>query len=140
MDIASITSATPYQSGETRVPVKTLGQDDFLKLIIEQLRNQDPMNPQKDTEFIGQMAQFSALEQAKTMQHDIAGLRTQQQLLQANDLIGRSVQLQAGDGTLIEGIVSSVVVDSGVPKLSVNGHAYDMSQVFSVALAPTSSP
>ena len=61
--------------GSTRLPVQTLNQNDFLKLVLAQLTNQDPLNPQKDTEFIAQMTQFSALEQAKSMQTDIYALQ-----------------------------------------------------------------
>ena len=42
-----------------RMPAQKLGQDEFIKILVTQLRSQDPLNPQKDTEFIGQMAQFS---------------------------------------------------------------------------------
>lgn len=44
-----------------------LGKDDFLKLLITQVQNQDPMNPSSDTDFIAQMAQFSALEQMQNL-------------------------------------------------------------------------
>ena len=55
----------------------TLGQDDFLQLLVKQMTAQDPMNPQGDTEFIAQMAQFSSLEQTKSMSSDIAMLKAQ---------------------------------------------------------------
>ncbi|MBS0151689.1 MAG: flagellar hook assembly protein FlgD [Nitrospira sp.] len=54
----SITS-TPEQTGP-----KTLGQDDFLKLLVTQLKNQDPLKPTDNTEFVSQLAQFSQLEQS----------------------------------------------------------------------------
>ena len=44
-----------------------LGKDEFLKLLVTQLQNQDPLNPQDDTQFISQLAQFSALEQMTNM-------------------------------------------------------------------------
>lgn len=123
--------------GSTRVPVQTLGQEDFLKLLIAQLQAQDPMNPQKDTEFISQMASFSALEQSKTMQQDIAALRGDQQILQANALIGRVVALPNAAGTVVSGAVTGVQMNAGVPLIVVNGSAYPLSSVLSIGPAPT---
>lgn len=48
-----------------------LGKDSFLKLLITQLRNQDPLNPMQDKEFIAQMAQFSTLEQMQELNKNI---------------------------------------------------------------------
>jgi flagellar basal-body rod modification protein FlgD len=71
------TTSNPVElpDATARTPVQTLGQEDFLNLLVAQMSQQDPMNPQKDNEFIAQMAQFSALEQSKTMQQDMAALR-----------------------------------------------------------------
>ena len=80
-----------------RVPVKLLGQREFLKLLVVQMRNQDPMQPVSDTEFIAQMAQFSSLEQTKTMGADIAKLRQGNDFLQATNLLGKEVRLITGD-------------------------------------------
>ena len=104
-----------------------------------QMTNQDPMNPQKDTEFIAQMTQFSALEQSKSMQQDIARLQTVQTFMQANAVLGRVVALQDEQGALVHGIVSAVQVEAGTPKLIVNGQAYDLSTLLSVEPA-TANP
>jgi flagellar basal-body rod modification protein FlgD len=132
---AAITSTTAsnYTSGSTRVPIQTLGQDDFLKLLVTQMTSQDPMNPQKDTDFIAQMAQFSSLEQSKTMQSDIAALKAQQSVVQANSMIGATVTLQVNDTTTATGMVSSVSIDNGTPKLVVGGQTYGLDQVLSIA-------
>jgi flagellar basal-body rod modification protein FlgD len=125
------------QSAATVLPtvIKTLSQDDFLKLLVVQMKSQDPLNPKQDTEFIAQMTQFSALEQSKAMQKDIAGLRGDQELLQADALIGRSVTLHDGKVLVAPGVVSSVDVVDGTPKIVVNGKQYLMSQVLSISVA-----
>jgi flagellar basal-body rod modification protein FlgD len=118
----------------TGLPIKTLNQDDFLKLLVVQMQSQDPMNPKQDTEFIAQMTQFSALEQSKSMQKDIAALRGDQEILQADAMIGRFVTLQNGQGLVVPGIVSSVQVKEGTPQIVVNGGSYDLSQVLSISV------
>jgi flagellar basal-body rod modification protein FlgD len=136
MSVSSINSvsstATTDQSGETRVPTQTLDQNDFLQLLVTQMTQQDPMNPMKDTEFIAQMASFSALEQSKEMQQDMA-------LLQATDLIGRTVSLEDDSGTQTSGTVSGVEVESGAPKIIVDGVSYDLSTLRGVMPAVTNT-
>ena len=136
--INSVTSSTGTTTdANARLPVQTLGQDDFLKLLVAQLSAQDPMNPQKDTEFIAQMAQFSALEQSRAMQTDISGLRTDQQVAQANGMIGRTVTLQDTAGATVTGVVSGLSLASGTPQILVNGQAYALSSVRGVTVTPT---
>jgi flagellar basal-body rod modification protein FlgD len=120
-------------STTARVPTETLGQDDFLQLLILQLSNQDPLDPMKDTEYIAQLAQFSTLQATTAMQQKIAEMSSQQQFLQANALIGREVILQDDQGAAISGAVSAVLVDSGTSKIVVNGQAYDLSQLLFVS-------
>jgi flagellar basal-body rod modification protein FlgD len=119
------------QSGtEARLPVQTLGQQDFLKLLIAQMTSQDPLNPKTDMEMIPQMVQFTALEQTKTMQADIA-------TLQANSLLGRTVELQEdGLPTTVTGQVTAVQMKEGMPQLVVSGRTWDLKNVLSITPAP----
>ena len=115
--ISATNSSTIYsREGSTRTPVQTLDQGDFLNLLVAQMSQQDPMNPQKDTEFIAQMAQFSALEQSKSMQQDMAALR-------ANTLLGNYVTVKDDANTdtgTNTGLVESVEIKDGVANLIVN--------------------
>jgi flagellar basal-body rod modification protein FlgD len=132
---AASSSNSDYLAGTTNTAAtsKALGQQDFLKLLVAQLSAQDPLNPQKDTDYLAQLAQFSSLEQTKSMQTDLAQLRSDQQMTQAQALLGRTVQIQTGADTTITGRVQAVQIDAGTPKLSVNGLLYDLSQVTAIA-------
>jgi flagellar basal-body rod modification protein FlgD len=119
----------------------TLTQNDFLKLLVAQMSAQDPLNPQSNTDFAAQMAQFSALQTSQATQSDMSSLQASQQVQQANGMIGRNVTLMAQDGTTPTGLVMGVQIVSGVPKIVVNGSLYDMSQVLAISASPiTSTP
>lgn len=130
--VNSATAASSYTSTQERTPTQVLGQDDFLKLLVAQMTSQDPLSPQKDTEFISQMASFTSLEQTKTMQKDMAQMRGDQQVLQANSLLGRTVIVQADKATKVAGQVSAVEIEAGKPMVVVNGQSYDLSQVLTI--------
>lgn len=140
-NISGINTLTASDTAETasRLPVQTLGQQDFLKLLVAQLTSQDPMNPKQDTEFIAQMAQFSALEQSKSMQTDMAQLRGDQQMLQAYSLLGQTVELQVEGQDPVLGTVSAVQNEAGTPKLMVEGKSYSLDQVLVVYPTPVTT-
>ena len=110
-----------------------LGQDDFLKLLVTKMTAQDPMNPQADTDFIAQMAQFSSLEQARSMTQDMSTLRLQQEMLTANGLIGRNISLTDGENQIGHGVVNSVAVSEGELAVVVDGKNYSLGQVSSIS-------
>lgn len=96
-----------------------LGKDDFLKLLIGQMQNQDPLSPSDPSEQMGQMTQFSILEQ-------ISNLAQSQQAAAANDydqqalaLIGRTVTYTRSDGTSASGVVSQVTFTTKGPALTI---------------------
>lgn len=68
---------------------QTLGKDEFLKILITQLQNQDPMQPMQDRDFIAQMAQFSSVEQLMNIQTQLGSLH--QALGMSSSLIGKEI-------------------------------------------------
>jgi flagellar basal-body rod modification protein FlgD len=123
------TTAAGLSGATTPVlPQQTLGQADFLKLLVTQMTSQDPLNPQSGTDFVAQMAQFSTLQSSQVMQSDMA-------TLQANSLIGRTVSVTSAGSPQTAGVVSAVQIQSGTPQVVVNGQTYDLSDI--VAIVPT---
>jgi flagellar basal-body rod modification protein FlgD len=111
--MTSIASTPPASSGTTSAPATAaqaaiLGKDDFLKLLVTQLRNQDPMNPVEDRDFMAQMAQFSSVEQLANMSTAIERMSTASQATQSVALIGRTITWKRDDDTTGEGVAQSV--------------------------------
>ncbi|MEH7234769.1 flagellar hook assembly protein FlgD [Bacillus sp. JJ1562] len=107
-----------------------LGKDDFLKILMTQLQNQDPMNPMEDKDFIAQMATFTSLEQMtnmnSTLEKFVSGQQGEQ-LLKYSNMIGKKVEYsfktEDEDGREIlkngQGIVTSVSQKSGYIELEL---------------------
>ncbi|HAH60673.1 MAG TPA: flagellar hook assembly protein FlgD, partial [Treponema sp.] len=72
---------------------QSLGKDDFLKLLLTQLSNQDPTSPMENTEFIAQMAQFSSLEQMTNMNSEFTKMAALFKTSEASSVIGKTVEL-----------------------------------------------
>jgi flagellar basal-body rod modification protein FlgD len=124
--IQSTTSATsPAASGAGQsAAAGALGKDDFLKLLVGQLRHQDPMNPTGDQDFIGQMAQFSMLEQLSNLAQATQELTQSTSVAQTVGLLGRTVTYAGADGTPITGTVDGVdLAAGGSATLTVGGQA-----------------
>jgi|SRR5690625_3327717 len=84
----------------SRTPSPELGKEEFLKILMVQLQNQDPLNPMEDKEFISQMATFSSLEQMMNMASSIDSLVQSQlvsPIVQYSHMIGQSVSYEIYD-------------------------------------------
>jgi flagellar basal-body rod modification protein FlgD len=120
-----------YQAKTKKTGSNILGKDDFLKILITQLQNQDPTSPMQDREFIAQMASFSSLEQMtnmnQTMQQFLT-FQTEASLLQQSQMIGKQVTYESEtvdeDGEKVieekEGIVKAVVFEKGSVMLEMS--------------------
>ena len=93
----STTTSTSSTSSVTTATNDTLGKDAFLKLLVAELSNQDPLNPMEDREFISQMATFSSLEQMQNMNSTLTSM-SEANKFNAVQYIGKAIAFTAGDG------------------------------------------
>lgn len=118
LDVSSL--ALP-ETGK-RKDVKSLGQEDFLALMVQQLKNQDPMKPMENGEFLGQMAQFSTVNGIAEMSKSVSALTeafNSGQALQAASMVGRTVLTEGSTGVLPAGGSLAGAVE--LPEASANG-------------------
>ncbi|MCM3732164.1 flagellar hook assembly protein FlgD [Fictibacillus nanhaiensis] len=120
-----------YQAKTKQTGSNILGKDDFLKILITQLQNQDPTSPMQDREFIAQMASFSSLEQMtnmnQTMQQFLT-FQTEASLLQQSQMIGKQVTYESetvnAEGEKVveekEGTVKAVLFERGSVMLEMS--------------------
>ena len=122
-----------YKNG--RKVKSTLGKDDFLKLLIVQLENQDPTKPMEDKAFIAQMAQFSSLEQMTEMNKTLSNLIVNNKVNNAYSLLGKWVEvLDKNTNRLENGMVTEVSFDNGIPTVSFNGLNYSVDDIVKVSM------
>ncbi|MDQ5985771.1 MAG: hypothetical protein CSYNP_01488 [Syntrophus sp. SKADARSKE-3] len=99
----AISQATTHTSTATG---KTLGKDDFLKMLLAQMKNQDPLNPQDGAQFASQLAQFSSLEQLQNLNASISNQTLSMTTMahtQAVSMIGKTVNISGGNSLVAAG-------------------------------------
>ncbi len=123
--------------GFDRVVKKNLDQSDFLKLLATQMANQDPLSPQKDTDFIAQMSSFSSSAQMSDMVKTLKAFIVTQDFSSAQNMLGKYVTVTK-DKVSTSGLVSSVGYNAdGVSEIKIGDKSFSPSDVTAVsATAP----
>jgi flagellar basal-body rod modification protein FlgD len=126
-----MSAASNSVSSTNPVASQSLTQANFLQLLVTQMTSQDPLNPESDTDFAAQLAQFSSLQETQVMTGNL-------QTIQATGLIGKTVAVTPSTGgSPVVGVVSSVQIAAGTPEIVVNGQVYNLSQITGVTATVT---
>ncbi|OGV68983.1 MAG: hypothetical protein A3K19_31030 [Lentisphaerae bacterium RIFOXYB12_FULL_65_16] len=136
----SATPTTGQTTATTKSTVDTLGADDFLKLVVAQLQNQDPMNPMGNEEFVLQMAQLTTLEQSRSMANAVSSMAGAARLGSAASLIDRNVQYEDPvTGQVLTGVVTQVQADADKVEVIIDGQAVPLANLVQIGSVASSS-
>ncbi len=129
MNVDATGSPSSLTAAAGAPPKEELGKDAFMQLLVTQLQNQDPINPQSNEDFIAQLASFSSLEAQNNLNDSFLGLAILQQsnalmsqLTEGSSLIGQNVKYDdPTTGAAMEGTVDSIRIQDGIAVLNVGG-------------------
>ena len=117
MQVAAV-SGQNTSTSQTAKSAFGLEFESLLRIILTQLTYQDPLKPLENAEFVSQLAQFSQLQQTQSMNDQLTSLLAAQSATQATNLLGRTVDVAAGQAT-VSGKVETVSFTSGQPVVTI---------------------
>ncbi|MBT8225279.1 MAG: flagellar hook capping protein [Dactylosporangium sp.] len=129
------TSAGATSAASGSAATTGMDQDTFLKLLVAQLKYQDPSKPVDSSQFMSQTAQFTMVEQLTSLASGQGDLLAAQLRLGASNLIGRTVTYPDADDNLITGVVASATFSGSSPTLRVGNTDVPLSSVREVRTA-----
>jgi flagellar basal-body rod modification protein FlgD len=136
-------TTTPVSTAQNTNQIKSstkmsLKTEDFIKMMVTQLQNQDPMDPMKNQDLLAQMSQIGQLQSTTSLQSSITSMMTQNQIGAASSLIGKVVQGMDAQKNTVQGQVNSVLVQSdGVVLQLDNGAQLPLGNVTAITSTAT---
>jgi len=134
------TSAIPSSSNSSQTSAGNLAltSQDFIKMMVTQLQNQDPLQPTSNSELLSQMSQIGQLQSATDLQSSLKTMVLQNQIGAAGNLIGKSVTGVDDTTAPVSGVVKSVSVANNTVTLNLdNGKSLGLNNVTTIAGQPT---
>lgn len=142
--VQSITGTGATQDTQpTRNVLPELDRDAFLKLLVLQLQNQDPLEPISNGDMLAQLAQFASLEQMNKLNESfemMSGNFDQLNFISASQLLGKTVEGIDLNGIPQQGVVERVGLNGSVVELLVNGQPMSMAGIISIDNTAASTP
>ncbi|MBV8660346.1 MAG: flagellar hook capping protein [Burkholderiales bacterium] len=110
---------TSPSTGNANLQAAGITQQEFLKILLTQLTQQDPLKPMDNTQFVTQLAQFSQMEQAQEINTNVSNTLAVQTSTQSIGLLGKTVTLSSLTGTPTSGVVTAIDFSGNSPRLTV---------------------
>jgi flagellar basal-body rod modification protein FlgD len=133
MTTTPVAAGSPNKVQSKNFQLKT---EDFIKMMITQLQNQDPMEPAKNQELLAQMSQIGQLQSTTLLQDSLKGIVLQNNLGAAGNLIGKLIKGMDENGETLQGLVTSVRVQDDDVYLELDsGKTVELGRVTSISSA-----
>jgi flagellar basal-body rod modification protein FlgD len=111
-----------------------LGKNEFMNILVTQLRFQDPLRPMDDREFIAQMAQFTALEQMQNLNREFTKIKA---INMVGNFVTARIEGEGPEPDMLHGLVESVTFEGSRTNMVVNGRTVDAEDIISVHMHGT---
>jgi flagellar basal-body rod modification protein FlgD len=131
------TPTSLYSPPATAQPSQTMTAQDFMQLLIAQLKNQDPSQPMDSAAMVQQTTELGMMQSLSSVQSNTDSSYLLQMQTAAADLIGKTVTYNDASGVSTSGLVSSVSFHGSTPTVTVNGGDIDLSRVLGISSTPT---
>ncbi|KQN41372.1 flagellar hook assembly protein FlgD [Frigoribacterium sp. Leaf44] len=134
VDVATqIAAANAAKSGSSRATANTMDSEMFMKLLVTQLKNQDPSTPMDTNAMMSQTTQLAMMEQVTAQTTTADENFSLQMRIAASNLVGREVSYTGPDGVEVKGTATSVSFAEAVPKVSVGGKEVALDLISGIA-------
>jgi flagellar basal-body rod modification protein FlgD len=118
---------------KTTNPLTDLGSSQFMQLLLAQLRNQNPLEPMQDKDFMGQITQVNSLQELQKMNRTLDKLLKTDTLTKAAGLMGKTVEVKGPDGQTRSGEVTGLSLQNGDVLLWLGGETVPLASVTRVS-------
>ncbi|WBM80109.1 flagellar hook capping protein [Cryobacterium breve] len=136
---AAATAGVYSASTATRTPSQTLDSEAFMKLLVTQLKNQDPSSPMDSNQMISQTTQLSMMEKLTALSTTSDESFSLQMRIAAASLVGQNVTYTDASGTSVTGVASAVSYAGSVPQVTVGGVSVKLDAISGVTTPATTT-
>ncbi len=127
-----------YSESQTNVAAASgYTSDDFMKMLLAQLSNQNPLEPMDDTEMMSQFTQLNSLQELQSIGSAITQVSADSRMSYAANLIGKQVTVQTADGVIDQGPVTAFVLSEDGLLIEINENGYTLEDIVLVEEAET---
>jgi flagellar basal-body rod modification protein FlgD len=135
MEVNGVNSNYPASAAAGTAVSNSLDKNAFLKILCAELSNQDPLNSTDNTQYISQLAQFSALEQSENSNETITNMLNSQRITEGSMLIGKNVSFNIDADNCVNEVVKSVKVSGTDVYLVTDNGTYSIDKVAGIQSA-----
>jgi len=140
MAITGVGGTSNLTPGELGQAGGEMGKEQFLQLLVTQMKNQDPMSPMDNAQMTAQLAQFSSLEQMQNLNSQFEGFQQSTTAAMSMMNAGKPVTLELVEGGVVEGMLEKIRWIGGETQFVVEGNAYAARDVISMQSNITQEP